>query len=114
MGPKDWMHWRREGLSTGYQSQGCWNELLGGRTKSSARGEALKTHKLTEYEKTQRDGRSSTILARSPSEMRYPPTESQGSEEMSQVGWAEFQGSLGGGRGSDDGPNMSTRSIMAD
>lgn len=46
--------------------------------------------------------------------MSHPPTESQGSEVMSHVGWAEFQGSLGGGGASDEGPNMSTRSNMAD
>lgn len=44
----------------------------------------------------------------------YTPTESQGSEVTSVAGWAEFQGSFGGGGASDEEPNMSTRSNMAD
>lgn len=46
--------------------------------------------------------------------MNHSPTESQGSEVALQVGSAEFQGSLGGGGASDEVPNMSTRSSMAD
>lgn len=46
--------------------------------------------------------------------MNHSPTESQGSEVVLQVGSAEFQGSLGGGGASDEAPNMSTRSSMAD
>lgn len=46
--------------------------------------------------------------------MIHLPTESHGSEETLLVGLAEFQGSLGGRGGSDEDPNMSTRSNMAD
>lgn len=46
--------------------------------------------------------------------MHHPPTESQGSPVASLLDWAAFQGSVGGGGASDVGPNMSTRSSMAD
>lgn len=46
----------------------------------------------------------------------HPPTESQGSRLRSLLDWAAFQGSSsrGGTGASDEGPNMSTRSSMAD
>ena len=46
--------------------------------------------------------------------MKHPPTESQGSEVASAADWAWFHGSSGGGGVLDEGPNMSTRSSMAD
>lgn len=44
----------------------------------------------------------------------HPPTESQGSEVASLLDWAVFQGSLDRGGASEEEPNISTRSSMAD
>lgn len=44
----------------------------------------------------------------------HPPTESQGSEVASLLDWAAFQGSLGRGGASEEEPNISTSSNMAD
>lgn len=44
----------------------------------------------------------------------HPPTESQGSEVASLLDWAAFQGSLGRGGPSEEEPNISTSSNMAD
>lgn len=98
----DWTCWRRwEEPPKGYHSQECWSgPLLGQRENKYETKEHCSSFSIIW-----------TFVGGCVFGVNHPPTVSQGSEVTSQAG---FQGSEEEGGGSDEWPNMSTRSNIAD